>query len=62
MDDFIANTINSTCMLIINLELQLLIGINHLTPMSDQDRIISLYNINTLRRKLMRIKYKLWGF
>ena len=58
-----ANTINSTCMLFINLELQLLIGINHLTPMSDQDRI-SLYNtcINTLRRKLMRIKYKLWRF
>ena len=61
MDDFIANTINSTFMLVINLELQLLIGINHLTPMSDQDRI-SLYNINTLRRKLMRIKYKLWRF
>ena len=46
MDDFIANTINSTCMLFINLELQLLIGISHLTPMSDQGRI-SLYNINT---------------
>ena len=60
MDDFIANTINSTCMLFINLELQSLIGISHLTPMSDQDRI-SLYNINTLRRKL-RIKYKLWRF
>ena len=36
-DDFIANTINGTCMLFINLELQLLIGINHLTPMSDQN-------------------------
>ena len=50
MDDFIANTTNtkcnSTCMLFINLELQLLIGINRLTPMSDQGRI-SLYNINT---------------
>ena len=37
MDDFIANTINGTCMLFINLELQLLIGINRLTPMSDQN-------------------------
>ena len=50
MDDFIANTTNTkcngTCMLFTNLELQLLIGINCLTPMSDQGRI-SLYNINT---------------
>ena len=46
MDDFTADTINGTCMLFINLELQLLIGINRLTPMNDQGRI-SLYNINT---------------
>ena len=41
MDDFIANTTNTkcngTCMLFTNLELQLLIGINRLTPMSDQN-------------------------
>ena len=65
MDDFIANTTNtkcnySTCMLFTNLELQLLIGINRLIPMSDQGKI-SLYNINTTWRKLMRVKYKLWG-
>ena len=36
-DDLIANTINGTCMLFINLELQLLIGINRLTPTSDQN-------------------------
>ena len=50
------------CMLFINLELhvQLLIGINHLTPISDQDRIY-LSNINTLRRKLMRIKIYLFN-
>ena len=65
MDDFIANTTNTkcngTCMLFTNLELQILIGINRLTPMSDQGGI-SLYNINTTWRKLMRVKYKLWGF
>ena len=36
-DDLIANTIDGTCMLFINLELQLLIGINRLTPTSDQN-------------------------